>query len=236
MGAAVPILEWLKLDKAVSSDVSVRSACDAIEIALVQFGPLHREIVGGKIFVPKGHLLVIPSDRDDTTTVMTSKHGVSLWLSEDLVDRICDVLEGDSSARSFDSGEKGESFIIKNRRIEALLQFLIDEVSNARGAYTNAAETISESIVIELLDSALHVGRSTELRDPRIRSTIRRMQASDAAELTVDDLANRVKMSRFEFSRLFRDDVGEAPYPFLRRLRLAWLKGRAPAEREPRSA
>jgi AraC-like DNA-binding protein len=236
MGAAMPINEWLKLDQALSSEVSVRSASDVIEIALVQSGPLHREIVGGKIFVPKGHLLVIPVDREGTTTVMTSKHGVSLWLSEDLVDRICDVLEGDSSARSFDNGEEGASFLIKNRRIEALLQFLVDEVEDAHGAYTNAAETISESIVIELLDSTLHVGRSTELRDPRIRSTVRRMQASGAAELTVDDLANHVKMSRFEFSRLFRDDVGEAPYPFLRRLRLAWLKGNAPADREPRSA
>ena len=267
MGAPVPILEWLKLDRAISSDVCVSSACDSVEIALVQSGAPRRETAGGKLFIPKNHLVVIPrnGDGEDTTTVTTSKHGVSLWLSDDLVDRISEMLETDQAARRVEA-----SFIIKNRRIEALLQFLVDEVSDAGGAYTEVAETICESIVIELLDSTLHVGRSTPLRDPRVCSSIRRMQAADCDKLSVAQLANRVKMSRFEFSRLFRDDVGEAPYPFLLRVRIAravklltsgsslreaaiacgfsdftrfeerfkWLTGRHPAEllREARSA
>ncbi|MEO7113215.1 MAG: helix-turn-helix domain-containing protein [Polyangiaceae bacterium] len=192
------------------------SACDSVEIALVQSGAPRRETAGGNIFVPRNHLLVIPRDGDDTTTVMTSKHGVALWLSDDLVDRIAEMLETDPSARRIEA-----SFLIKNRRIEALLQFLVDEVRDAGGAYTEVAETICESVVIELLDSTLHVGRPTALRDPRICSSVRRMQAADCDKLSVEYLANRVKMGRFEFSRLFRDDVGEAPYPFLLRVRIA---------------
>lgn len=215
MAAAVPINDWLKLDRALSSEVNVTSTTSEIEIALVQSGALHREIVGGKIFVPKDHLLVTPRDGDDTTTVMTSKHGVALWLSDDLIARIVGVLETDPSARSIDA-----SFIVKNRRVEALLQFLIDEVGDAGGAYTDIAETICESIVVELLDGALHIGRPTALRDPRVCSTVRRMQAPDCNQLTIDQLAKRLKMSRFELSRLFRDDVGEAPFAFLLRVRI----------------
>jgi transcriptional regulator GlxA family with amidase domain len=47
------------------------------------------------------------------------------------------------------------------------------------------------------------------------------MNARYAEPLTVDDLAGTATMSRYHFSRLFRDEVGEAPYQHLLRVRIA---------------
>jgi AraC-like DNA-binding protein len=58
-------------------------------------------------------------------------------------------------------------------------------------------------------------------RDPRIRAALDAMNARYAEPLTVDDLARAAAMSRFHFSRLFRDEVGEAPYQHLLRVRVA---------------
>ena len=231
MAAATPIFDWLRLDRAVSSQVRVRgwkkdpresisgrpTAHGAVEIALVQSGTLRYEIGGREIIVPEGHVMVVPRDVEHTTTFMTPMHGVALWLGEDLVAQISDAMGPETSARMLAPG----AFIAKNHRIESLLRVLVDEVTDASVGYTRVAEAICESIVIETLRRASRVGASTAAREPRVRAAIAQMHAAYAEPLTVDDLAKTAKMSRFHFSRLFRDEVGEAPYQFLLRLRIA---------------
>jgi AraC-like DNA-binding protein len=231
MNAALPIYEWLKLDRAVSSQVRVRgwkkdphealagrpTAHGAVEIALVQSGTLHYEIGGRKIIVPEGHVMVVPRDVEHTTTFMTPMHGVALWLGEDLVAQISDAMGPDTSAKMLAPG----AFLAKNGRIASLLRVLVEEVTDAGAGHTRAAEAICESIVIETLRHAPSAKNPTSARDPRVRAAIAQMHASYADALTVDDLAKTAKMSRFHFSRLFRDEVGDAPYQFLLRVRIA---------------
>lgn len=231
MNAALPIYTWLKLDRVVSSQVRVRgwkkephealagkpTAHGGVEIALVQSGTLHYEIAGRKIIVPEGHVMVVPRDVEHTTTFMTPMHGVALWLGEDLVAQISDAMGPETSAKMLAPG----AFVAKNGRIESLLKVLVEEVTDAGAGHTRAAESICESIVIETLRHAPRAKASTCARDPRVRAAIAQMHASYADALTVDDLAKTAKMSRFHFSRLFRDEVGDAPYQFLLRVRIA---------------
>jgi AraC family transcriptional regulator len=231
VNAALPIYEWLKLDRVVSSQVRVRgwqkdpreslagrpTAHGAVEIALVQSGTLHYRIGDREIVVPEGHVMVVPRDVEHTTTFMTPMHGVALWLGEDLVAQISDAMGPETSARMLAPG----AFVAKNGRIASLLSVLVEEVTDAGAGHTRAAEAICESIVIETLRRAPRSKDPTSARDPRVRAAIGQMQASYADALTVDDLAKTAKMSRFHFSRLFRDEVGDAPYQFLLRIRIA---------------
>jgi transcriptional regulator GlxA family with amidase domain len=57
-------------------------------------------------------------------------------------------------------------------------------------------------------------------RDTRIRAALAAMYARYAEALTVEDLSRAAAMSRFHFSRLFRDEIGEAPYQHLLRIRV----------------
>jgi AraC family transcriptional regulator len=58
-------------------------------------------------------------------------------------------------------------------------------------------------------------------RDPRVSASLDRIHLRYAEPLTVQDLARDVGMSRFRFTRLFREQVGEAPYRYLIRVRIA---------------
>ena len=144
-------------------------------------------------------------------------HGVALWLGEDLVSELADSMGPEISARMLAPG----AFLAKNRRIESMLGVLVEEVQGEAAGHTRAADAICESIVIETLRRAPRDAYSSGARDPRVRAAIARMHAELADPLTVDDLAKTAKMSRFHFSRLFRDEAGEAPYQFLLRLRIA---------------
>lgn len=231
MNAAAPIYEWLKLDRVVSSQVRVRgwqkdprealagrpTAHGAVEIALVQSGTLHYRIGDREVLVPEGHVMVVPRDVEHTTTFMTPMHGVALWLGEDLVAQISDAMGPETSAKMLAPG----AFVAKNGRIASLLRVLVEEVTDAGAGHTRSAEAICESIVIETLRRAPRSKDPTSARDPRVRAAIAQMQTSYADTLTVDDLAKTAKMSRFHFSRLFRDEVGDAPYQFLLRVRIA---------------
>ena len=230
MSAAL-IADWLKLDRTVSSQVRVRGlqkeprgsiagrshAHPAVEIALVQSGTLRYVIGGREIVVPEGHVMVVPRGVDHTTTFMTPMHGVALWLGEDLGSEIADSMGPETSAKMLAPG----AFLVKNRRIESMLGVLVEEIADESAGYTRAAEAICESIVIETLRRAPRESSSPGVRDPRVQAAIARMRAELADPLTVDDLAKTAKMSRFHFSRLFRDEAGEAPYQYLSKLRVA---------------
>lgn len=230
MSAAL-VADWLKLDRALSTQVRVRgwkkepreaiagrpTAHGAVEIALVQSGTLRYVIGQREVIVPEGHVMVVPRDVEHTTTFMTPMNGVALWLGEDLVGELADSMGPEVSAKMLAPG----AFLAKNRRIETLLGVLVEEVQMEGVGYTRSAEAICESIVIETLRRAPRDAASPGVRDPRVRAAIARMHAELAFPLTVDDLAKTAKMSRFHFSRLFRDEAGEAPYQFLLKLRIA---------------
>jgi AraC-like DNA-binding protein len=83
------------------------------------------------------------------------------------------------------------------------------------------ADAIGEAIVVELLRRAPSRVATTAARDARVNIALDRIHSSYAEPLAVDDLAKCAGMSRFHFSRLFREQVGDAPYRYLLRVRVA---------------
>jgi AraC family transcriptional regulator len=59
-----------------------------------------------------------------------------------------------------------------------------------------------------------------QARDRRVLAALERMHAGYSEPLGVADMARTAGMSRFHFSRLFREEVGESPYRHLLSLRL----------------
>jgi transcriptional regulator GlxA family with amidase domain len=55
----------------------------------------------------------------------------------------------------------------------------------------------------------------------RVSLSLDHIHSAYAEPLTVDDLARSAGMSRFHFSRLFHEQVGDAPYRYLLRVRIA---------------
>jgi AraC-like DNA-binding protein len=223
----MPVRDWLKLDRAVSSQVAIRGwekvcalpfaaapgAHDAVEISLVEAGTVKYEIAGTETIVPEGHVFVVPRGVEHATSFLTPVRALALWLGADFVAEIADAMGPDVTRRAVATGIAPA----RAKRVRTLLGLVVDEVNGGAAGHTRAAEALAESIVIEVLR---HSPRG-DARDPRVAQAIAQMNEAYAEPLGIDDLAKTARMSRFHFSRLFRDETGQAPYQYLLRVRVA---------------
>ena len=219
--------DWLKLDRAVSPSVRVHGwekvcalpfvaapgAHDAVEIALVESGVVRYEIAGSETIVREGNVFVVPRGVVHRTSFLTPVRAIALWLGADFVGEVGDALGPMTPA--LEAGVATAS----TKRVRALLDLLVDEAAGAAPGHQRSAEALSESVVIEVLRHAPR--REGGVRDPRVAQAIAQMNEAFDEPLAVDDLAKTARMSRFHFSRLFRDETGQAPYQYLLRVRVA---------------
>jgi AraC-like DNA-binding protein len=224
------VRDWLKLDCPVSSQVRIHGwekecvlpfaappgAHDVIEVALVESGSVKYTIGGREFSVPEGHVMVVPRGVEHSTTFVTDVRAVALWLGADFVAEMSDAMGPEIAKLALQPGV----LATETARARTLLGILVDEVRGAAAGHTRAAEALAESIVIEILRVA---PRTTQRggRDPRVAQAIAQMNEAFAEPLGIDDLAKTARMSRFHFSRLFRDETGQAPYQYLLRVRVA---------------
>src|SRR5262249_45564483 len=102
-----------------------------------------------------------------------------------------------------------------------LVRLLERELALRASGYRLAIDALVEAIVIELLRAAPQAPGGPCVRDPRIAIALDAIETRYAEPLTIDELARSVRMSRFHFSRLFRDEVGQPPHQWLVRVRVA---------------
>jgi len=85
------------------------------------------------------------------------------------------------------------------------------------------AEALAEALAVEVLQAGRrdrpHHGDPIPL-DWRITAAVEQIEACYAEPLSVDDLARTAAMSRFHFSRRFREVTGQSPYKYLLETRL----------------
>jgi AraC family transcriptional regulator len=223
------VRDWLSLDRAVSSQIAVRGwekvcalpfvaapgAHDGVEVALVLSGVVKYEIAGCETIVDDGHVFVVPHGVEHRTSFLTPVRAVALSLGADFIGEVADAMGPEFERPALEAGVATANV----PRVRALIDLLVGEVNGAGAGHTRAAEALAESLVIEILR---HAPRNTQerARDPRVERAIAQMNASFSEPLGIDDLAKTARMSRFHFSRLFRDETGQAPYQYLLRVRL----------------
>ena len=236
MSSPAPVYDYLKLDRAMSSQLRVRgwekprtavasgaAAHQAVELTLIEAGTVRYEIGGREHVVTAGDVMVVPHEADHRTTFLTEMRGIALWIGADLIREVSDAMGPEVSRGVLTPGvmlRGNAGHGSDGRRMRSLLRILADEVRDAEPGHTRAAEALADSVVIEMLRRAPRSAKTLG-RDPRVARAIAQMNASFADALGVDDLAKTANMSRFHFSRLFRDEVGQAPYQYLLKVRLA---------------
>ena len=228
--SASRVRDWLRLDAAPSPQLRVHGwekrcalrfvappgAHDAVEIAVVEHGNVSYAIGGRETFVAPGQLMVVPRGALHATSFLGEVRAFALWLGADFVAEVADAMGPEVGRLALAPGVIGA----KTTRARALLGLLAEEVGGAEAGHARAAEALAESVVIEVLRRAPRSARRGA-RDPRVVRAIEQMNESYAEPLGIDVLAKTARMSRFHFSRLFRDETGEAPYQYLLRVRVA---------------
>lgn len=218
-----------ELDRALGAHVRFRSwrhdgpatalypsgAHAAVELSWVERGAATYHARGADVVVGPGAAIAVPPSMDHRTAFGSSLRASALWLSLEMVGEIADAVTPDDGARGF-----GFGVVRRSARVLALGRLLEEEVRGGAEGHVLVAESLAEAIVVELLRHAPRE-HARGARDARIRQALERMRACYAEDLSVDELAKGAGMSRFHFSRLFRDEVGDAPYKHLLRIRVA---------------
>ena len=104
------------------------------------------------------------------------------------------------------------------------------------------AERDLEDDVFDLVAHVLTFGRRFEQPSPsarqrrRVRDVARLIDIEYAQPFSLDDLAERARLSKFHFLRAFREEIGESPGRYLAAARLRAAADRLIVSREPISS
>lgn len=126
----------------------------------------------------------------------------------------------------FDQADKhGRHLLRANEEQLAELKGTIAAYEKAAQDTRFGARAMCETLIVQLL---IHVSRLSEAEpaglkgggDPKIRQALSYINENFRSELTVDDLAERVFMSRYHFMRLFKEQTGSTVHATIRQKRL----------------
>jgi AraC-like DNA-binding protein len=185
-----------------------------VELTWIVAGQVGYQIGARRFDVEAGRAMLVPSGVDHATLFPTSMRGSALWIDVDAVAQICDAL---GRPRAVASG-----LVEDAAKVAALGAVLTEEAKSADRGALLAADAILEAMVVLALRGASSEGsdRSRTPLEPTMARVVRYIEASYAEPLTASTMARVANMSRFHFSRRFRDATGRSPYRYLVDVRL----------------
>jgi AraC family transcriptional regulator len=204
--------------------VSGRSAHAGTEVSFIESGRATYRIGGDTFAAKQGNVVVVPAGVEHATTLEGDLQGTALWLDRALVDEIADAMRS-PGALSVTS--------VTRPSVAPLAAALREEAVVGDHGDALAMEALVDAIAVRLVRALRGGGGGNDrdrgdgtparacVRDRRIRAAVERIHADYAQALGVDVLARTAGMSRFHFTRLFREEVGVAPYKYLLRVRVA---------------
>jgi AraC-like DNA-binding protein len=214
----------LKLDSQVTPELRVRdwnvkgpgvsggpTGHPALEIAWVDEGSLVYRLEGGEIRVGPGQAIVIPVKTEHATSLSGPGRFGSVWLGEARMEALSEALS---------TAQVVPGLLPSPERLIALGRLLRSEVGEAQRGYLTAADALSEALAIEALRRTHVSGTRESSPDVRIRAALDLMESCYAEPLSIENLARAAGLSRFHFSREFRDQLGVSPYRYLTKLRV----------------
>jgi AraC-like DNA-binding protein len=175
------------------------SAHDAVELCWVERGLCRYRIGRRTIEVGPGGGILVPSGVEHLTEIEPDTAAGSMWLSSALFE--------ESPAPGAVAIDRSD-LIAPGRALLAAAEDGLD---------AELAGCAIEGLVLRILSAGV---RFNGTRDPRIRRAMEEIEARHAEALDVEGLARTARMSRYHFSRVFREQTGTSPYQFLIRTRV----------------
>ncbi len=209
IGSALRVRLWARREPAPLSGTAAHAG---LEIAWVESGEIEYVVAGRRFPLHAGQAMVVPSGVEHRTSFSGAMRCGAMWIASDLA---AEMAEAAGQRGSLEPGA-----LAQPGTFAALAGALRREVTSPACGHLLAAESIAEAMMLSLLRGAPSRNLHAHARDPRVLAALDRMQADYGDPIGVSDLARAAGMSRFHFSRVFRDEVGESPYQHLLALRL----------------
>jgi AraC-like DNA-binding protein/mannose-6-phosphate isomerase-like protein (cupin superfamily) len=185
-------------------------AHSGIEIAWVRSGRAEYRLDAGRpFFVGSGELVIVPAGTEHATSFSGDLAAGALELADDTARAITETV-GD--ARALRAG-----IVIDIGDVRGLVGAIDEEIHTPGPGRDFAVAALAEALLVRVLRrrGERANGPSSRPRDPRIRRALDYLDAHASDAIEVADLARAAGMSRFHFSRVFRDETGSSPYAYL---------------------
>jgi AraC family transcriptional regulator len=231
----------LRFDRQVVPDMRVRlweysashflatpaGAHPFVELGWIDSGSAEYRIGKRTFEVSAGSMILIPMDVDHATGFGAGLSGGALHLKMEVFAEAADAM-GPSTPAATEPG-----LLTPSPRLRQLIALLVAEAEDPGPGSALALNGLSDAVTIEALRrapashfpvaddiEAQSLGAPRKPRDLRIKRAVAEIEATLGEALSVDDLARAASMSRFHFSRLFREETGESPYRYVLLARL----------------
>jgi len=186
-----------------------------LELAWVEAGCLHYRVGRRDYTARAGEVIVIPAEAEHATSVAPGTRAVSLHMRPELVAGVADALGPAFRRRQIDAG-----LAAAPERLLRLATLLREEASGGGPGSTLASDALAEALAVQVVRAAPLRTTGGRGHDPRVLRALQLAEATGGEELDVGDLARAAGMSRYHFSRRFRDVTGSSPYRYLIEVRL----------------
>ncbi|MGB3221997.1 MAG: AraC family transcriptional regulator [Desulforhopalus sp.] len=165
-----------------------------------------------------GQILINPAYTPFTHRSSQSKDFIHLTLEPD---RLTAVAENHLST-SF--GALQRHYNAEDEQLKALILMLMAEAEAEGPNGPLFVESLSIALVIHCIkkyaaDSPRHPNPEGGLNSLQFKRAVDYMEAQIMTQITLEDIACEVGMSKFHFSRLFKNTTGTSPYHYLIKLR-----------------
>jgi len=187
----------------------------AYELAWVETGRLEYRVGKRRFTAVEGSVIVVPAGAEHATSITPGTRAVSMHLSPDLVSGVADALGPADRRRQIDAG-----IAAAGERMVRLGTLLVEEAAGGPGSAL-AADALAEALAVQLVRGAPRELSRAKDHDARILRAVQLAEDVQGEEIGVEDMARAAGMSRYHFSRRFRDVVGTSPYRYLLEVKLA---------------
>lgn len=214
LGPDVRVRLWARDDPA--RDAARLGGHHEVELGAILAGRVRYRIGSQDVWATGGDAVLVPAGASHTTTFDGPLRAVAVWLAPRFLAEAGDAIGVRNMA--LDAGMAPGA-----RSMVELAQVLARELASAESGQLVVCEALVDALAVTLLRGARAPAGATAPRvatHPKIRRAVERIHASFADTLTAAGLASEVGMSRFAFSRLFREQVGVAPYRYILDVRL----------------
>jgi AraC family transcriptional regulator len=118
---------------------------------------------------------------------------------------------------------KNES-VISGKLVRALVNKFIFESIHKQSGYKLMLQSISTELAIEILRHSIIDSNYKFTYKIDIKRAIAFLEERYQDNITLDDIAKEVKISRYHLSRLFKSETGKTPFEFLMDIRVRHAK------------
>jgi AraC-like DNA-binding protein/quercetin dioxygenase-like cupin family protein len=208
LGPAVSAHAWRFTESKASA--ARPAAHPAVELAWVEEGRAIYEIAGRACALTQGQVVVVPAFVEHRTILQGPMRACSLHLGLPRLDEIADAM-------GCPRDRLAPGLLARPDAVLGVGALLGRELRAAERGSAIAVEGLLEALGVALLREAPEPARSLQGRPvhPRVRAALQRIDDDLTAPLTVELLAREARMTRFGFTRLFREQIGVPPYRYL---------------------